>query len=173
MPLGPRLRGYVVRLGSSTDSDPAHHERYGMGHGGRGEGLGAAWDVFSGSGQCVQFFAQCVQFPAQCVHFGGQCVQFFGDCVQFSPTCVQSWEARVPLTVPALRQAQDRLWRAQDRLTADAGMTGSQGRWVLGVRLVVRRQGRILDVNRSPVACSQGDGVGQSGWIDRTPVGHG
>ena len=62
--------------------------------------MGAAWDVFSRSGECVQFW--------------GRCVQFSGECVQFSA-------ARVPPHGP--------LWQAQSRLSRDAGMmVGAGGR---------------------------------------------
>ena len=46
-------------------------------------GLGAAWDVFSRSGECVQFSGGCVQFLAECVQFRGECVHFGGGGVQF------------------------------------------------------------------------------------------
>ena len=59
-------------------------------------GWGAAWDVFSRSGGCVQFWGRCVQFPGECVQFRGQCVQFRGGCVHFGGPCVQSSAALVP-----------------------------------------------------------------------------
>ena len=43
-------------------------------------------DVFTRSGQCVQFFGPCVNFAGPCVNFAGRCVQFSGSCVQFRPT---------------------------------------------------------------------------------------
>ena len=51
--------------------------------GGR-RGVGAAWDVFSRLGECVQFWGRCVQFSGECVQFRGECVHFGGRCVQFS-----------------------------------------------------------------------------------------
>ena len=50
---------------------------------GVGRGMGAAWDVFSRSGGCVQFWGRCVQFFGECVQFRAQCVQFSAECVQF------------------------------------------------------------------------------------------
>ena len=57
---------------------------WGRGTEGDGLGLGAAWDVFTRLGQCVQFRGQCVQFLARCVHFPAECVHFGGRGVQFS-----------------------------------------------------------------------------------------
>ena len=78
-----------------------------MGLGGRGAGVErAAWDVFSRSGQCVQFRGQCVQFLAECVHFRGECVHFGGRCVQFSAVRL-GWGdgARTEGEIPRLRCA--------------------------------------------------------------------
>ena len=58
--------------------------------GGR-RGMGAAWDVFSRSGGCVQFWGRCVQFPGECVQFLAECVQFRGGCVHFGGAGVQFW----------------------------------------------------------------------------------
>ena len=46
------------------------------------EGGGAAWDVFTRLGQCVQFLAECVQFSGQRVHYPAECLQFRGPCAR-------------------------------------------------------------------------------------------
>ena len=80
--------------------------------GGR-RGLGAAWDVFSRSGECVQFRGECVQFLAECVHFPAECVHFGGAGVQLKYGRSPGFEIRAcngdnrcsawaSLTVPAM-----------------------------------------------------------------------
>ena len=61
----------------------------GLGSEPAGGGGSAAWDVFSRSGGCVQFWGRCVQFSGECVQFLAECVQFRGGCVHFGGRCVQ------------------------------------------------------------------------------------
>ena len=98
----PQARGGLAGCGStrahSTGSGQALRRTPGrLTMNGRGwgtevgrRGLGAAWDVFSGTGQCVQFSGERVQFFAACVHFPAECVHFGGQCVQFSTAGVRS-----------------------------------------------------------------------------------
>ena len=75
---GQALRGRrdVVRLGPPKTAGRLTMNGRGWGTEVGRRGLGAAWDVFSRSGECVQFWGGCVQFRGGCVHFGGRCVQF-------------------------------------------------------------------------------------------------
>ena len=113
-----------------------------------GRGMGAAWDVFSRLGECVQFWGRCVQFLGECVQFRGQCVQFFGPMCSLLRGMCPLWRGMCPVLGGApwlgmgrgrkarflLRQAQDRPQGAQGRFFGNAAMTGevASGWWVVG-----------------------------------------
>ena len=149
----PQARGGLAGCGStrahSTGSGQALRRTPGrLTMNGRGwgtevgrRGLGAAWDVFSRSGECVQFRGRCVQFSGECVQFLAECVQFRGECVHFGGRCVQLLAGRPGWGWGAVgrRDSSFGRLRAGSRGTAKwsdggLGMEGRSGRhWCAGI----------------------------------------
>ena len=140
---GRVLRGRrdVVRLGPPKTAGRLTMNGRGWGTEVGRRGLGAAWDVFSRSGECVQFWGQCVQFSGGCVQFLAECVHFRGECVHFGGRCVQFWRCALV--------GDGRGRKARFAPSASSGQAASAGS---GQASAGSGQGRSAGLPRTPGA---------------------